>query len=133
MAGVQASFWMHWFPTSLILRAFFTSAISDRNFVCGSYLFALPFNVFSSTAVRIFLNLDTLLRSPNGQSSMAHVKTGLGLFGSALLVALGLCVSFWVGIAPVWSFDWQKAGFLFALIRQHRNMKKATELQHENG
>lgn len=41
---------------------------------------------------------------------MAHVKTGLGLFGSALLVALGLCVSFWVGIAPVWSFDWQKAG-----------------------
>jgi len=74
--GVQASFWMHWFPTSLI-----------------------------------FLNLDTLLRSSNGQSSMAHVKHSLGLFGTALLVALGLCASFWVGMTPVvWSFDWQKAG-----------------------
>jgi len=68
---------------------------------------------------------------------MAHVKHSLGLFGTALLVALGLCASFWVGMTPVvWSFDWQKAGFLFALIRfklQHCNMKKITELQHENG
>eukprot|EP00435_Cladocopium_sp_Y103_P006364 s1957_g2.t1 len=75
--GVQASFWMHWFPTSLI-----------------------------------FLNLDTLLRSADGRSSMARVKHSLGLFGTALLVALGLCVSFWVRTSPtIWSFDWQKAGF----------------------